>query len=348
MLTFVVPGSLHQISGGYLFDRRIVEGARALGRKVAVVELAGRFPDVDGTAREAAARSLASLPDGSIVVIDGLALPAYAECLGRHARRLRSIGFIHHPLSLETGLAPAEVARYADLETRLWRQLHGFICPSAATARALMEAGIDTARIAVASPGTDRPSSVSKRIQRHGLRLLAVGTISPRKGHDVLIEALAPLRSLSWQLQCVGSLERNPRFAGALRAAITRLALDDRIALRGELPSDRLDAIYAEADVFVLPSFHEGYGMAYAEALAHGLPVIATTAGAIPATVPASAALFVAPGNVDALRDALERIIVDAELRARLTHGAVLAGATLPTWNEAVAHWLACLDRLTA
>lgn len=348
MLTFVVPGSLHQITGGYLFDRRIVEGARTRGRDVQVAELAGRFPDADDAARESAARSLTRLPDDSIVVIDGLALPAYADSLEGHARRLRTLGFIHHPLSLETGLAPAEVARHAALESRLWPLMHAFICPSAATARALVEAGIDPARIAVAAPGTDRPSSVTKRAQGKGVRLLAVGTICARKGYDVLIEALAPLRSLTWQLVCIGSLERSPRFADALRASIARLALTDRIALCGELPPAGLASAYAAADVFVLPSFHEGYGMAYAEALAHALPVVATNAGAIPETVPASAALFVDPGNIDALHDALHRIIVDAELRARLTRGAVLAGAALPTWNEAVAHWLACLDRLTA
>lgn len=348
MLTFVVPGSLHQITGGYLFDRRIVEGARALGRDVQVAELAGRFPDADDAARDTAARSLASLPDGSIVVIDGLALPGYADCIDDLAKRLRIVGFVHHPLALETGITPAEAARYAELEARLWRCMHAFLCPSAATARALVAAGIDPARIAVASPGTDRPSSVSKRVHRKSVRLLAVGTICARKGYDVLIEALAPLRSLPWQLVCIGSLERSPRFADALRASIARLALSDRIALCGELPPADLGAAYAAADVFVLPSFHEGYGMAYAEALAHALPVVATNAGAIPETVPASAALFVAPGNVVALRDALHHIIVDAELRARLTRGAALAGAALPSWNEAVSHWLACLDRLTA
>lgn len=348
MLTFVVPGALNQVTGGYLFDRRIVEGARALGREVLVVELPGRFPDADTTAREASARSLAGLPDDGVVVIDGLALPGYADCLGRHAQRLRLVGFVHHPLALETGLAPAEAARYADLEACLWRQMHAFLCPSMATARALVQAGIDTSRIAVITPGTDKPASMPTRAAGDTVRLLAVGTICERKGYDVLIAALASLKPLAWQLDCIGSLKRSPQFAATLRASIARLALNERVTLRGELPPQRLGPAYAAADVFVLPSFHEGYGMAYAEALAHGLPVIATTAGAIPDTVPASAALFVEPGNVAELRAALHRVVTDADLRTRLAAGAARAGAALPSWTEAVARWLAALDRLTA
>lgn len=348
MLTFVVPGSIEQITGGYLFDRHIVDGVRALGEAVHVVELPGFFPDADATAHSAAARSLAVLPDGSIVVIDGLALPAYDGCLAEHAQRLRLVGFIHHPLSLETGLPPAKAARHAELEARVWRQMHAFICPSQATADALAQAGVSTSKIAVAAPGTDKPASMPARRTDTSIRLLAVGTICARKGYDVLIEALASMQSLPWRLDCIGSLERSPEFAQSLRDSIARFALDHRVTLHGELPPERLGAAYAAADVFVLPSFHEGYGMAYAEALAHGLPIVATTAGAIGETVPAAAALFVDPGDVNGLRDALRHILTDAALRARLATGAAHAGATLPTWSQAVTHWLASLQRLTA
>lgn len=348
MLTFVVPGPLDQITGGYLFDRRVVEGVRASGRDVHVIELPGRFPDADAAAREAAARSLAELPDGRIVVIDGLALPAFEGCMNEHTQRLRLVGFIHHPLSLETGLTSATAVRYAELEARLWQRMHAFICPSRSTGRALAEAGVPTSNMAVVAPGTDKPACVPQRIAGETVRLLSVGTICARKGCDLLIEALAPLRSLAWRLDCIGSVERSPEFAKTLRHSIARRALDARVTLQGELPPERLGAAYAAADVFVLPSFHEGYGMAYAEALAHGLPVIATTAGAITETVPASAASFVTPGNVEELRAALHRILTDADLRARLAEHAARAGAALPTWSHAVAHWLAALDRLTA
>jgi glycosyltransferase involved in cell wall biosynthesis len=348
MLTFVVPGPLDQITGGYLFDRRIVEGARAAGRRVDVVELRGRFPDADDAAREDAAAALARVPDDGVVIIDGLALPAFDPCIGRHADRLRLVGFIHHPLSLETGMPQADAARHADLETRLWRHLRAFVCPSSATARALHRSGIAAVRIAVTPPGTDRPAAVPKRSTASRVQLLTVGTVLPRKGHHVLVEALALLRRLDWDLVCIGSLLRNPSFAAGLSTQIAHAGLDERIVLAGEAPPQRVEDAYGKADVFVLPSFYEGYGMAYAEALAHGLPIVATRAGAVPTTVSAEAAVFVEPGDVEALRDALERIIVDGGLRRRLARGAEKAAAALPSWPDAVAHWLASLDRLTS
>src|SRR5262245_10014520 len=181
MLVFVVPGSIDQLTGGYLFARRIVDGLRDMGRAVAVAELAGRYPDADDVARAAAAHTLAGLPTGGIAVIDGLALPAFEDCLAPEARRLRLVGMVHHPLSLETGLTPAEAARYAALEARLWPLLRGLLCPSASTARAVVAAGIAAQRVIVTEPGTARPASNERRAPRKTLRLLAVGTITPRK-----------------------------------------------------------------------------------------------------------------------------------------------------------------------
>ena len=155
-LAFLVPGPLDQLTGGYLFGRRVVEGLRALGRTVTVAELAGRFPDADDVARAAAARTLGSLPTGSAAVIDGLALPGFTDCLAREAQRLRLIGFIHHPLSLETGLSAAEVHRYAAIEARLWPLLQGILCPSAHTANAVIAAGVAAHRVVVTMPGTDK------------------------------------------------------------------------------------------------------------------------------------------------------------------------------------------------
>ena len=172
--------------------------------------------------------------------------------------------------------------------------------------------------------------------RRGPLRLLAVGTVTPRKGHLLLIEALADLREFDWRLTCIGSLERDRATAEALRRAIAAKKLGDRVALVGECPPELLTAAYRDADIFVLPSYQEGYGMAYAEALAHGLPIIATTAGAIPDTVPATASLLVPPGDAVALRNALRRMFTDANLRARLAAGAALAAAALPDWPTAV------------
>ncbi len=349
----LVPGALDQFTGGYLFDRRVVDGLRASGRSVRVVELPGAYPDADAAARSAASDALHDLPDGSLAVIDGLALPGFADCLQVEARRLRLLGFIHHPLSLETGIAPAMAERMAGIERRLWPMLRGLLCPSAHTARCLADAGVDTACIVVTPPGTERPpEGASRQPARAGdggtLRLLSIGSVVPRKGHRLLVEALAGLTALPWRLACIGSLERDSGAVAEVRAAIARHGLGERIALAGEQSPDALAAAWRDADVFVLPSSHEGYGMAYAEAMTHGLPVIGTTAGAIPDTVPATAGLLVEPGDVDALRGALRRIMVDDALRQRLSDGAREAAAELPDWPAAVRRWTEAADRLAA
>ena len=348
-LAFIVPGPLDQLTGGYLFDRHIVEGLRDAGRAVEAIELAGRFPDPDDVARVAAAMGLQALPDGAAVVIDGLALLAFADCLEREAKRLRIIAFVHHPLADETGLGEKEQKRIAALEARLLKLVRGVLCPSESTARLVAAYGVKRARIAVTPPGTPRPKRLPRRrAPRARTELLCVASVTPRKGHLLLVEALTPLAARDWHCRCIGSLTRDPATAAALRYEIGRRGLKGRFTLAGEWPPEKLGAAYAAADLFVLPSYHEGYGMALAEALVHGLPVISTTAGAIPETVPQSAGLLVPPGDAAALGAALERFLDEPKLRASLAAGARAAGARLPDWPKAVAGWAAALDRLTA
>ena len=319
-----------------------------MGRSVNVAELEGRFPDADGVSREAAACALAALPNGSTAVIDGLALPGFTDCLAREAKRLRVLGFIHHPLSLETGLSIERSRRYAAQEVQLWRLLRGIVCPSVNTAEAVIAAGVAAHRVAVAAPGTDKQCIARKRPQQASIELLTVGTVIPRKGHLVLIDALADLRAYDWRLTCIGSVDRDRDTVEALVRLIAAKELSGRVSLLGECTPERLSAAYRAADVFVLPSFHEGYGMAYAEALAHGLPVVATSAGAIPEIVPASASLLVPPGDTLALRVALQRVLADNDLRTRLSTNAVLAAESLPDWPTAVRRWAEACDRLAA
>ncbi len=348
-LAFLVPGPIDQLTGGYLFDRRIVEGLRASGRQVEVLELAGRYPDADAAAGGAATAALRGLPDRSAAVIDGLALPAFADCLAKEAERLRLVGFIHHPLALETGLTVTESRHFAEVETRLMPLLRGILCPSRRTAEAVASYGVPASQVAVVPPGTEKPPAASARKRGGGpLHMLAVGTVTPRKGHLLLIEALSRVKAGDWRLTCIGSLDRHPETAAALRAAIARHGLGDRVELLGERPPEGLSQAYRQADLFVLPSYHEGYGMAYAEALAHGLPIVATTAGAIPDTVPADAGLLVPPGDTEALAAALSHLLEDPGLRDRLAEGARRAGAALPDWAEATRLWASAFDRLAA
>jgi glycosyltransferase involved in cell wall biosynthesis len=164
----------------------------------------------------------------------------------------------------------------------------------------------------------------------------------------VLIEALAGIEHATWRLDCIGSLTRDLACAAELRQTIAYHGLESQVQLLDERPPEQLPLAYDEADLFVLPSFHEGYGMAYAEALSYGLPIVATTGGAIPYTVPKSAGILVPPGDVEVLRDALGRAIGDRKLLAKLSEGARRAGAALPDWPQAVDQWRDAVVRLAA
>jgi glycosyltransferase involved in cell wall biosynthesis len=345
---FVVPGRLDQITGGYLYDRRVVEGMRAHGIPVAVHELAGRFPDADRTARDAAAALLGGLPDGARLCIDGLALPGFDNALAEHADRLAVVAMVHHPLALETGLAAAERDRYAALEARLLRLCRGAICPSATSAAAVAAYGMAAARIAIVPPGLDRPDRPSVPRGDRPVRLLSVGTVTPRKGHGLLVEALRDVVAPPWHLTIIGSLERDPVTVLELRRTIDRTGLGDQIILAGEYPPERLRNAYADSDLFVLPSWHEGYGMVFAEAMIRGLPILATTGGAIPETVPETAGILVPPGDRGRLTAALSRLIGDDALRRSLGRGARAATAGLPNWDQTSRDFAAALESFAA
>jgi glycosyltransferase involved in cell wall biosynthesis len=335
----VVPGALGQRTGGYVYDRRIVDGLRALGRQVRVHELAGRFPLVDELAITAARTMLETMPTEGVPVIDGLALPVFADL------RLRRpwVALVHHPLALETGLSAAEADGLAATERRALATASRLIVTSPQTRRDLAGYDIEAARVGVVLPGTD-PAPVARGSGGPGLALLCVASLTPRKGHAVLLDALAGLRDLPWRLACVGSAERDPMAAEAIRAAIARLRLDERVRLIGEQSEAGLQPFYDAADLFVLASHHEGYGMVLAEALARGLPIVSTTAGAIPDTVPAAAGILVPPGDPAALAAALRRVLTEPGLRARLAAGARAARHSLPSWADAVRVFAAELD----
>ncbi|NRF65371.1 glycosyltransferase family 4 protein [Aquincola sp. S2] len=345
-LVFLVPGDPASLTGGYGYDRAIVAGLRERGWSIAMPALAASFPWPDAPALNAAAKDVAAIDNGTLVVADGLAFGALPALTEQHAARLRWVALVHHPLALETGLDDAARRQLADSERRALASARIVIVPSAATARALAPYGVPAARIRIVPPGT-APASLATGSGAGavaGLNLLCVATLSARKGHALLIEALAGLADRAWTLHCIGSTTRDRATADSLRGLIHAHGLAHRVHLLGELPPADLQTHYSQADIAVLASYFEGYGMALAEALAHGLPVIATTAGAIPDTVPPAAGMLVPPGDAAALRAALRRVFDEPALRAQLAAGARAARAMLPAWPQAVAAFEAALD----
>jgi glycosyltransferase involved in cell wall biosynthesis len=350
-LVVIVPGSLETVSGGYAYDRCMIAGLRNRGWSVAVEELDDSFPRPTSAARDRAARVLAQIPDGSSVLIDGLALGAMPSEVEREAARLRLIALVHHPLAAETGIDEDTAVALEASERRALAAASLVVVTSRATAVALRRYGVGPDRLVVVEPGTDR-APLARGSQGAILHLLCVAALIPRKGHEVLFRALAMMSNLEWRLTCVGSLKRDPSTAERLRVRLRSDGLEARVALAGEVDAAMLAALYDGADLFVLPTLHEGYGMAVAEALACGLPVVGTATGAIADLVTGNmggaqtsprdarfqlgaAGLLVPPGDHEALAEALALAVGDAHVRDQLTHGARRVRDRLPSWEDA-------------
>jgi glycosyltransferase involved in cell wall biosynthesis len=341
---FVVPGDIGQATGGYAYDRRMVEGLRDLGWRIAVHELAGRFPDADGRARRAARDVLAHIGAGR-AVIDGLALLAF-DGLFEMPTRPPIVALVHHPLARESGLDMPRRRRFAAREPRIWRRLSGVIATSCATRREIVAAGVSAGRAIAIEPGVEHRQSTRRLRRRGGALLLAVGAIIPRKGHDVLLAALSGLRRRPWRLLCIGSDARDRQHAARLRAAVRLRRLTRRVRFVGEVGPLVLERAYSSAHVFTLPSLHEGYGMAYADALAHGLPVVATRAGALADLVPTGAGTLVRPYDAEGLRRALRRFLERPCRRLRMRRGALATARRFAEWPQQVLRFADALDRL--
>ena len=338
---FAIPGDIDLPTGGYTYDRRVLALLADNGVAVRHIRLPDSFPDPsEGDLDEA--RRLLSLPKPTVLLIDGLAYGAMPAALIRSLQN-PIVALVHHPLCLEAGVLKARQDELYALEKAALALARRVIVSSPTTAATLVaDFAVPADRITVAEPGTDP----APRAQRTGKppQLLAVGSIVPRKAYDVLVRALAPLASRDWQLIIVGPADRSAPALATLQAAIQETGLAQRITLAGPADRQRLDTFYATADVFLMPSLYEGYGMVLAEAMARGLPIVCTTGGAAASTVPDAAAIKVPPGDVAALSEAVCRLLDDPPLRRRLSDAAWVAGQKLPRW-EATARIIAGVMR---
>ena len=341
-LALIVPAPFDAVSGGYAYDRRIVAGLRAAGHATAVIELPGMHPLADDVSRDAARAALDGLPGETRPIVDGLALPAFAGLDDKLAARDAG-AIIHHPTALETGFGEAERNRLLAVEKRLLPLLARVVVTSDATGERLAaDFGVPPERIRVVIPGTDAAPR-SPGSGGRGCNIISVGALVPRKGHDVLLRALARLFDLDWHLAIVGSPERDPVHARALAALAEERGIAGRVAFAGELTDAALEALWREADIFALATHWEGYGMAIAEALKRGLPVVVSGGGAAGSLVPPEAGAVCQPGDHVNLSKALRRLIFDATLRHNVAEAAWRVGQTFPDWPTQVGRFAQAL-----
>jgi glycosyltransferase involved in cell wall biosynthesis len=313
-------------SGGNTYDRRVCDGLAALGWTVREHPVPGAWPRPGDLA--ALAGAVGAIPDGALVLLDGLIASAAPEVLAPHARRLRQVVLLHMPLG-DPDEARVLAAAAAVVTTSAW------------TRRRLGELyGLPADRVHVARPGADAAAPAPGTVA--GGELLCVAAVTPVKGHDVLLDALAAVADLPWRCACLGSLDRDRAFADGVRRRAR--GLGDRVRFTGPRTGAALDGAYGAADLLVLPSRAETYGMVVTEALARGLPVVATDVGGVPEALGDGPGLLVPPGDPVALAAALRAWLEDGGLRERLRGAARERRAALAGWEATASAVAAVLE----
>lgn len=328
---FAIPGDINTLTGGYIYERLLLENLRALGHDVAHIPLGDTFPHPSASDMDHAITALSALDPNRALILDGLVYGSIAT-EGLAQVKCPIVAMIHHPLAKETGLSAAEQGHLFKTERDNLALAEAVLVPSPHTAQILVtEYSVPADRIRIAQPGTDQPDET--RIPGDPPLILSVGIQHPRKGHDVLLRAFAEMKSLRWRSVIAGSCH-DPAYAQQLANMIRDCDLTDRVTLAGNVPRDTLHQLYQQASVFALATRYEGYGMVFNEALTWGLPIVTCLTGAVPETVPKDAGILV---EVDASKDirlALERLLTEPDEHAAMAAASLNAGLSLPSWKD--------------
>ncbi|MGW5127015.1 glycosyltransferase family 4 protein [Streptomyces sp. NPDC004069] len=350
---FVLPGGVDDPatpSGGNAYDRRVSLDLPGFGWQVRPHAVNGSWPRPDAQARAELARVLRELPDGAVVLLDGLVACGVPEAVVPEADRLRLAVLVHLPLGDETGLDPAVAAELDAKERQVLRAVSAVVATSDwAVRRLVSHHGLAPDRVHAAAPGADigpvAPGTDGVS------RLLCVASVTPRKGQHRLVEALAAVTDLPWSCTCVGALTQDPAYVDRLRGLIAEHGLRDRFHLVGPRSGAELDASYAAADLMVLASYAETYGMAVTEALARGIPVLATDVGGVGEAVGRAPdggvpGILVPPEDPAALAAELRGWFGEADVRRRLKSAARGRRAALDGWATTARSLAGVLGRL--
>jgi glycosyltransferase involved in cell wall biosynthesis len=331
-VAFITVGDTERLTGGYLYHAQVLARLRERGVGIEVVIPCGASAEEQEEAVSQPGLSL-DLACFDVLVVDALARIACAPHLDRW-REERPVVAMVHELPSVAG-AEGVSGREREVEEPLLRA-DSLICVSDHGKAILESRGVPTWRIRVVPPGFDRlPSeSVSSSSARHGaVRALCVAQWIPRKGILDLVLAWTLHERPGAVLELVGETDADPAYAERVGAVLTGPS-GASIVVRGPVDDATLGSAYAAADLFVLPSRYEGYGIVYAEALAQGLPVIACDAGPVPELVGDEAALLVPPGDVQALSEALDLLLADTTRREQMSAAARRRAGELPRWED--------------
>jgi glycosyltransferase involved in cell wall biosynthesis len=335
----VVPDGIDDTarpSGGNIYDRQVCRGLTSLGWSVREHAVPGCWPRPDAHSLATLAGVLQGLSDKAVVLLDGLVASAAPEVLVPQASRLRLVVLVHMSLGHRPTGDRADAIRCR--ERAVLSAATAVVTTSAWTRHRLGELYHLPARcLHVAQPGVE-PAGLAAGTPEGGA-LLCVAAVTFQKGYDVLLDALQTLSDLPWHCVCVGSLDRELEFVTDLRRRSLDAGMGDRVNFPGPRTGAELDRSYAAADLVVLPSRAEAYGMVVTEALARGLPVAATEVGGVPEALGHGAdgarpGLLVRADDAGALASALRDWLSDADLRGQLRRAASERRESLSGWSK--------------
>lgn len=343
-VAFLIDGPLDQVSGGYLYDARLVETLRNSGHRVEIVSLPqGSYLRRLASPFDRAVFDRLARCGADVIVEDELSHPGL---LALNARLRRGgttpiIALVHHLRCSEP--APRALrAVFALLERRYLHGVDGFIFNSQATRRVVQAMVGDAQPAVVATPAGDRFRSrltegdVRRRAHASGpLRLLFLGNLVRRKGLTTLLEALAARPAPSAVLAVAGDGRFEPTFAAAAKRLAERLGLTHGVEWLGPLYESALAERLAASQVLVVPSAYEGFGIAYLEGMAFGLPAIGGSDGGASEVIhDGENGFLVRPGDVTSLAERLRRLADDRLQLETLSLKALHTFRTHPTWRQ--------------
>ncbi len=342
-LGLIIYGSLDIVTGGFLYDKIVVEYLQRQGDEVEIISLPWH-PYPWALLQNLQGSLVRRLRQATfdVLIQDELTHPSLFWLNHRLRPRLSYplISLVHLLRSSEA--RPAWQNRlYRLVEKQYLESVDGFICISRHTQAMVQDLTLVAKPVTIAYPAGNRlgglsPTEIEAKIKAPGPRqILYLGAVIPRKGLDILLRALAPLKEADWQLTVVGSLTTAPAYARRIYRLINRLDLTQKIRLPGVLHGQDLVEILGRSHILAVPSLLEGLALVYLEGMYFGLVPLAAARGAAGEVISHGRDGFlIPPGDVGALREALQSLLGDTERLLNMSLAARERISRHPTWEE--------------
>lgn len=334
-LHFLIPGDINTLTGGYVYDKIIIEGLEKLGYSVTVHQLSNDFPFPSKENLKKCEVVVKNIPTDNPVFIDSLAFGPMHKILLLNRGKNPVIPIMHLPLPKNPNFSKAEQDQFILPEQNALKLAVKIIAVSGFTKQIIMDYGIEASKIEIITPGFSYlPRKAS--FPDFPEKILCVGSYLPGKGQLLLVKALAKIRHLKWTLTMCGIQDFDPHYFKKIQSEIETEKLGSRIFVNPPVSGESLSKAYLEADLFILPSYFENFSMALNDALYCGIPVITTDGGGIPFSVPHNMSVIVPKGNENELKQAIEKVLTDSAYYKNLCKATSTYYQSANSWNNSI------------